>query len=113
MYPTVPMTMPGRVGSPTAVFSAETSWSSGVTSFARPKSRILAKPCLETMTFCGFRSRCTIPAACAAARPSAIWVEISRSFLTGTGPDATRSFSVPPSTSSIAMYTVESCVPMS
>ena len=32
---------------------------------------------------------------------------------TGTGPEATRSFSVPPSTSSIAMYTVESCVPMS
>ena len=41
-------------------------------SFARPKSRILTSPSFVTITFSGFRSRCTIPASCALARPSAI-----------------------------------------
>ena len=36
--------------------------------------------------FSGFRSRCTMPAWCALARPLAICVAISRVFLTGSGP---------------------------
>ncbi len=113
MYPTVPITIPGRVGSPAAVWRLDTSSDSGVTSLANPKSRIFANPCLETITLAGFKSRCTIPAACAAASPSATCVASSSSLRVGTGPDATRSFSVTPSISSIAMYTVESDVPMS
>ena len=38
-------------------------------SFARPKSRILTSPSFVTMTFSGFRSRCTIPASCAFEQP--------------------------------------------
>jgi len=37
---------------------------------ARPKSRILRRPSGVTMTFAGFRSRWTIPAACVAVTPS-------------------------------------------
>ena len=48
-------------------------------SLARPKSRIFTKPSPVTITFSGLRSRCTMPAACALARPSAIWAPISRS----------------------------------
>ena len=36
---------------------------------ASPKSRILTWPPRVTMMLSGFRSRCTRPAACAAARP--------------------------------------------
>ena len=38
----------------------------------------LRAPDLVTITFSGFRSRCTMPASCAAARPSATCVAISR-----------------------------------
>ena len=54
-------------------------------SFARPKSRILTSPSFVTITFSGFRSRWTIPASCAAARPSAICGAIWSSFLIGSG----------------------------
>ena len=39
--------------------------------FASPKSSTLT-PVLVTITFPGFKSRCTMPLACAAARASAI-----------------------------------------
>ena len=42
------------------------------TSFANPKSRIFTCPSFDRNTFSGLRSRCTIPARCARARPSAI-----------------------------------------
>ena len=42
------------------------------TSFARPKSMTLTWPCDATMTFAGFRSRCTIFRACAVSSASAI-----------------------------------------
>ena len=42
---------------------------SGCVSFARPKSRIFTRPSFVTNRFSGFRSRCTIPFSCAAARP--------------------------------------------
>ena len=38
---------------------------------ARPKSRIFSRPSLVNRKFDGFRSRWTIPAVCAACRPSA------------------------------------------
>ena len=42
---------------------------SSCVSFARPKSRIFTRPSLVMKTFSGFRSRCTMPFSCAAARP--------------------------------------------
>ena len=43
---------------------------------ARPKSRILTTPSRVTIRFSGFRSRCTMPRAWAAASPSATWAAI-------------------------------------
>ena len=50
---------------------------------ARPKSRILTTPSVVRITFSGFRSRWTMPLACAAARPSAIWPAIWSAFGSG------------------------------
>ena len=72
-------------------------------SFARPKSRILTSPSFVTITFSGFRSRCTIPASCAFARPSAICVADLEEPLDGQRARDRSSRSVFPSTSSIAM----------
>ena len=55
---------------------------------ARPKSTIFTKPSRVTMTLAGFRSRCTIPASWAAARPSAICAPRSRSLRSGQRPGA-------------------------
>ena len=49
--------------------------------FARPKSRILACPRETTKMLAGFRSRWTIPFACADSSASAIWVPSSSSAL--------------------------------
>ena len=57
---------------------------------ARPKSTILMRPARVTMTFSGLRSRCTMPASCAAARPSAICVARSSSRFSGMAPCAAR-----------------------
>jgi len=72
--------------------------------FTSPKSRIFAVPSPVTMTFSGFRSRCTNPAACAAARPSATPVAIDRSFLGGSAPCAMTSRSDWPRISSITSH---------
>lgn len=40
--------------------------------FAKPKSKIFARPSRVTRMLSGFRSRCTNPAPCAAAMPPAI-----------------------------------------
>ena len=63
---------PGRGGDGRAL-GARSAGSSVGRSLARPKSRILTRPSLVTNRFSGFRSRCTIPFSCAAARPCAIW----------------------------------------
>ena len=98
------MTVPGCVGAAIAVGRTDASCAGVSVSLARPKSRILTKPSFETMTFSGFRSRWTMPAAWALASPSAIWTESSRRRLVGSGsPEATSSRSVLPSTSSMAM----------
>ena len=52
---------------------------------AGPKSRIFTKPSRVTMTFSGFRSRCTMFAACALDRPSAICAAICNVFLILSG----------------------------
>ncbi len=104
MYPAVPMTVPGCVGAATAVGSTEAPCDVVSVSFASPKSRILTKPSREIIRFSGFKSRWTIPASCALARPSEIWTEKSSSFLVGIGsPEARSSRRVLPSTSSMAM----------
>ncbi len=107
------MTVPGRVSGSASVGIAEASPGSGSVSLASPKSRILTKPSFETMTFSGFRSRCTMPAPCALASPSAICAAIPRILRTGIGPETTSSRSVLPSTSSIAMYAISPSRPIS
>src|SRR5215471_19337660 len=63
----------------------------------------LDRPSLEIITFSGFKSRCTMPAPWARARPLAIWRDTSSIFLSGNAPAASASRSVLPSTSSIAI----------
>ena len=113
MYPAVPMTVPGCVA-PTTVGNPVTSSETVSVSLASPKSRILTKPSFDSIRFSGFKSRCTIPAECALASPSAVCTATSRSRFIGTGsPEAISSRSVFPSTSSIAMNVVPSLSPMS
>ena len=57
----------------------------GSTTLARPKSRTLTRPSDVRKTFSGFRSRWTIPAACAEASPSAIAAAISAALRHGNG----------------------------
>ena len=71
MYPTVPSTMPAPVPAVTVACWPSGALSSGRVSFARPKSRIFTRPSVVTNRFSGFRSRCTMPLSCAAARPCA------------------------------------------
>jgi hypothetical protein len=52
------------------------------------------------MTFSGFRSRWTMPRSCAAARPCAICAPSEAARALASGPSASRSRSVCPSTSS-------------
>ncbi len=68
------MTTPGSVPAAVGRFVCGPVAPSACVSFARPKSRILMRPSFVTKTFSGFRSRCTIPFSCAAARPLAVWI---------------------------------------
>ena len=100
----VPITVPGSV----ILESVGTAVPEGglpvaVETFARPKSRIFAKPSAVTITFSGLRSRCTTPAPCALARPSATCAAMRRSLFAGRGPPASSSRSVRPSISSMTM----------
>ena len=56
------------------------------TSFAMPKSRILAVPVLVTKMFSGLRSRCTSPRACAATRPLVTAHAMRRASSSEAGP---------------------------
>ena len=62
MYSTVPTT-----AAPTVIVNPDAP----VVERAMPKSMISAWPSPSTMMLAGFRSRCTTPASCAAARPDA------------------------------------------
>ena len=96
MYPAVPSTVPiavcgeGDSGQVAAPESNQTSPAPGarpssLRSLARPKSRIFKKPSLVSIRFSGLRSRCTMPAEWALARPSAACVAISSSRRVGHG----------------------------
>jgi len=103
MYPVVPTTTPSPVRSvcgATVVSSPEAVRS---VSFARPKSSTFTKPSFDTMMLPGFRSRWTMPAACALASPSAAWARYPTSVFTSVRPRWMASASVMPSTCSIAM----------
>src|ERR1700712_5519855 len=50
---------------------------------ASPKSSSFPRPSGSTITFSGLRSRCTMPAACAAARAAASWPVIAAASATG------------------------------
>jgi hypothetical protein len=72
-------------------------------SLARPKSSNFTRPSSSIIMLAGLRSRCTIPAECARARASAIWIEYlkgRRSFL------PINWWSVLPATNSMAMKSV-------
>ncbi len=59
MYPTVPRTVPAAVRAGEIV-AVSASPSTGRTTFASPKSRILIRPSLVRKTFSGLRSRWVI-----------------------------------------------------
>ena len=67
---------------------------------ANPKSISFA-PVLVSITFPGFRSRCTTPIACARSSAEAISAPSLSTSATGNGPRATRCARVSPSSSSI------------
>ena len=72
MYPTVPRMANGPERVTVAVASTSPAREPAA-ALPRPKSTIFTRPSAVTITFCGFRSRCTMPAAWAAARASATW----------------------------------------
>ena len=75
----------------------------------RPKSVIFSAPSRAIMTFIGVRSRCTIPWACIARKPSAVDRSTPRPVWSGTGPRSIIVRSVVPSTYSITRYNCPSC----
>jgi hypothetical protein len=75
----------------------------GPARLARPKSTSFTRSAAGIMMFEGLRSRSTIDAACATASASATCAASRSARSVGSGPEAIRSASVPPSTSSIAM----------
>ncbi len=114
MYPTVPSTVPGRVGS--GVVGADVgsfSEESSRTHRASPKSRILTRFSTVTKTLSGFRSRWTIPRECAAASPSAMDAARSAAFRHGRPPDARAARSVCPCRSSVTAKETPPSVPKS
>ncbi len=96
------MTTPACVAAAVIVGDEVTSGEdpSALSALARPKSRTLTAPAGVRFTLAGFRSRWTTPFSCAASSASAIWRATSSDSSTGSGPDAIRSASVSPSTSS-------------
>ena len=101
MYSSVPSSMPACVPYRDSVSCVSRSPSGASPILASPKSRIFRTPSGVTMRFSGFRSRWTIPARCAFARPSASCAPRSSSSGIGSGPRARRRRSVSPSTYSI------------
>ena len=96
------MSRPGSVRAPAGVSMSLSRLSGGFHCLARPKSMSFARPESVTITFEGLRSRCTMPCACASARPSAI--SIARSSARGALiPPGTSADSGRPRTSSMAM----------
>ena len=108
MYPAVPITAPSTVSGDAWVSASSDPMEgesdvSSARSFAKPKSRIFTKPSGVTITFSGLRSRWTMPAPWAFARPSAICTAISSTRFAGSGRSCRTWRSVQPSTNSITM----------
>ena len=76
MYAGVPIKVPDWViGSLTDGGAAELEASRGSPPEpARPKSSTSTRPLRPTITLVGLKSRCTIPARCAAASPRPAWM---------------------------------------
>ena len=84
----VPTALPGLVNSSLtlAVGIAESlTPSAAEVSFAKPKSRIFARPRFVTKIFAGLMSRWTMPFSCAASRASAISAPSSNTCSMGSG----------------------------
>ena len=106
MYAGVPRMAPVRVWGTASSVGCDSRPSvelAPAATLARPKSSSFTRPVDEIITFEGLRSRWTIPAAWAAARPSAASVAMRRTSGSGSGPRARRADSGSPSTYSIAM----------
>ena len=105
MNPKVPLTTPGIVSvvSPASATALER--------LASPKSTTFTVPRSVTMTFPGFRSRCTMPASWAAASAAAMGIasfRASRGAIPDFGISACRLW---PATYSIAMKSVPASLP--
>jgi len=73
MYAAVPRMMPAAVIAGVVMVGNGGAVTGPVSAiFARPKSSTFTVPSVRTFTFAGFKSRCTMPASCAAASASAI-----------------------------------------
>ena len=81
--------------------------------FASPKSATFGSPSAVRSTFAGFRSRWTMPSACAAATPRAIFSTSTAASRSGMGPPTSRRSSEPPDRYSIAMNGPPACSPNS
>ena len=97
----------GRARRPSVPIGLHAAWR------GRSRGSSRARRCVTKM-FSGFRSRCTIPRACAAASPSRDLRRRSRARAAAAAVRARASpRSVSPSSSSVTMYGVPSCVPKS
>ena len=99
MYVGVPTVVPVAVkNAPVCIF---------VVALAIPKSAIFTRPSAVTITFSGFRSRCTIPACSPCVSPASS--PSSTPLICASVIRPTYGRSDPRSTYSIAMYGVPSC----
>jgi hypothetical protein len=81
--------------------------------FASPKSKTFTRPPVVTKTFAGLTSRWMMFFAWAAAKASAISLEISKIRSTSSGFPRIKYFSVAPSKYSITMKTLSFSLPTS
>ncbi len=103
MYAAVPRMTPASVASSNSVGEADTSGTSVPVTMARasPKSSTLTTPSPRSLTLAGLRSRCTTPWSWAYSSASAICRAMAIASTLGSGPSASRSARVVPSTSSM------------
>ena len=112
MLPIVPRTKPDGVFRAAVAVSLPGDDVAGCDSLAIPKSRIFTRRFAVTKRFSGFRSRCTMPLSCAAARPRRSG-RGSRSFARGQRRLSPRLRSDSPSSNSETMNGERSGWPMS
>ena len=89
-----------RCGDPVGAFAS--SGGRSCVERARPKSLTRTRPSRPISTLSGLKSRCTIPAPCAASSPRPAATKTSRISSSARGRSRSQERSVPPSTSSIA-----------